>query len=64
MAAHHQWPSSEMKASGSSVNATGSHFVRDASGITQSRPQFKPDMHIGASQGPCKFTFSFPNFVS
>lgn len=55
----HQWPSSEMKASTSSVNAAGSQFVRDASGITQSRmerPQFKPDMHTSASQGPGKFT--------
>ncbi|XP_023645124.1 PHD finger protein At3g20280 isoform X3 [Capsella rubella] len=52
----HQWPNSEMKATTSSVNAaTGSHFVRDASGITQSRmerPQFKSDMHTGVSQAP------------
>uniref|UniRef100_A0A1J3J1I0 PHD finger protein n=1 Tax=Noccaea caerulescens TaxID=107243 RepID=A0A1J3J1I0_NOCCA len=45
----HQWPNSELKSSTSSVNATGSHFVRDA---TQSRPQFKADMHPVASQGP------------
>lgn len=51
----HQWPNSDMKASTSSVNASGSHFVREASGITQARmerPQFKSDMHTGTSQGP------------
>ncbi|KAG7600106.1 Zinc finger PHD-finger [Arabidopsis suecica] len=51
----HQWPNSDMKASASSVNASGSHFVREASGITQARmerPQFKSDMHTGTSQGP------------
>ncbi|EFH67843.1 PHD finger family protein [Arabidopsis lyrata subsp. lyrata] len=47
----HQWPNSDMKASTSSVNASG----REASGITQARmerPQFKSDMHTGTSQGP------------
>ncbi|KAL9859643.1 putative chromatin regulator PHD family [Arabidopsis thaliana] len=51
----HQWPNSEMKASASSVNASGSHYVREASGITQARmerPQFKSDLHTGTSQGP------------
>lgn len=46
----HQWPNSEMKASTSSVNASGgSHFIRDSSGITQSRVE-RP--HSVASQGP------------
>ncbi|CAN8321431.1 unnamed protein product [Cochlearia groenlandica] len=52
----HQWHNSEVKASTSSVNASGSHFCRDASGIITpsrvERPQFKSDMHTGASQGP------------
>lgn len=55
----HQWPNSELKSSTSSVNATGSHFVRDA---TQSRPQFKADMHPAASQGPGKITYMFSCF--
>lgn len=66
----HQWPNnSEMKASSSSVYATSSHFVRDASGITQSRierPQFKSDMHTGASQGPGISTLLasfYPHFI-
>ncbi|KAL0815305.1 hypothetical protein Bca101_071749 [Brassica carinata] len=45
----HQWVNSEMKVSGSALNAGGTHFVKDASGI---RPQFKPDVHASASQGP------------
>ncbi|KAL1208941.1 PHD finger protein [Cardamine amara subsp. amara] len=45
----HQWPNSEMKASTSSVNATGSHLIRDASGTTQSRIE-RP--YTVASQGP------------
>ncbi|XP_010479526.1 PREDICTED: PHD finger protein At3g20280-like isoform X3 [Camelina sativa] len=52
----HQWPNSEVKATTSSVNpAPGSHFVRDASKITQpriERPLFKSDMHTGPSQAP------------
>ncbi|XP_024006031.1 PHD finger protein At3g20280 [Eutrema salsugineum] len=65
--AHHQWPNSEMKSSISAVNATGSHFVRDASGITQTRierPQFKSDMHTGASQGPVPAGNYFGNTTS
>lgn len=50
----HQWVNSEMKVSGSALNAGGTHFVKDASGI---RPQFKPDVHASASQGPGKLTF-------
>lgn len=46
----HQWVNNEMKVSGSAVNASGTHFVKDASGI---RPQFKPDVHASASShGP------------
>ncbi|CAA7048405.1 unnamed protein product [Microthlaspi erraticum] len=48
----HQWPNSELKPSTSSVNATGSHFVRDATQSRLERPQFKADMHPVASQGP------------
>lgn len=50
----HQWVNNEMKVSGSAVNASGTHFVKDASGI---RPQFKPDVHASASShGPGKLT--------
>ncbi|KAL1220507.1 PHD finger protein [Cardamine amara subsp. amara] len=45
----HQLPKSKKKASTSSVNATGSHLIKDASGKTQSRIE-RP--HIAASQGP------------
>ncbi|KAJ4902139.1 RING/FYVE/PHD zinc finger superfamily protein [Raphanus sativus] len=39
----HQWGNnSKMKFSSSVVNASATHFVKDASGI---RPQFKPDVH-------------------
>ncbi|KAJ0250337.1 Uncharacterized protein HA466_0136870 [Hirschfeldia incana] len=42
----HQWVNnSETKVSASAVNASGTHFVKDASGI---RPQFKPDVHTQA----------------
>ncbi|XP_018493423.1 PHD finger protein At3g20280 isoform X2 [Raphanus sativus] len=42
----HQWVNNnEMKVSGSAVNASGTHFAKDASAI---RPQFKPDVHTQA----------------
>ncbi|XP_020868253.1 PHD finger protein At3g20280 isoform X2 [Arabidopsis lyrata subsp. lyrata] len=59
----HQWPNSDMKASTSSVNASG----REASGITQARmerPQFKSDMHTGTSQGPVPAGNYFGNTTS
>lgn len=45
----HQLPNSVMKASTSSVNAAGNHFITNASGITQSRIE-RPQ--TGASKGP------------
>ncbi|KAG2328436.1 hypothetical protein Bca4012_037486 [Brassica carinata] len=45
----HQWVNSDMKGSASAVNASGTHFVKDASGLRMERPQFKPDAY---AQGP------------
>lgn len=65
----HQWVNSDMKGSASAVNASGTHFVKDASGLRMERPQFKPDAH---TQGPgklilrtlfCLSPFCFPRYI-
>ncbi|KAF8116726.1 hypothetical protein N665_0015s0097 [Sinapis alba] len=57
----HQWVNSDMKVSASGVNASGTHFVKDATGLRMERPQFKPDVH---TQGPVPAGNYFGNAAS